>query len=76
MSGYEDLLMMNHLYCVTVFTHMVTCHQEETLNYKFKHKKASKCLSDVDRVVQWVVQKSIVGSQLTKGSNVFTHYRS
>ena len=29
---------------------MVSCHQEEALNYKFKHKKASKSLGRVDWV--------------------------
>ena len=31
---------------------MVSCHHEEALNYKFKHKKTNKFLSDVDRVAQ------------------------
>ena len=41
---------------VRVFTHMVSCHHEEALKYKFKHKRANKSLSDVDRVAQWLKQ--------------------
>ena len=35
---------------------MVICHHEEALNYNFKHKRANKSLSDVDRVAQWLKQ--------------------
>ena len=39
-----------------MFTHMVSCHHEEILNYKFKHKRANKTSSDVDWVAQWLKQ--------------------
>ena len=35
-----------------VFTHMVRCHPGKALNYKFKHKRAIKSLSGMDRVAQ------------------------
>ena len=38
---------------VRAFTQMVSCHHEEALNYKFKHKRANKYFSDADRVDQW-----------------------
>ena len=37
---------------VGVSTHGVSCHHEETLNYKFKHEKANKSFRSVDRVAQ------------------------
>ena len=66
---------------------MVSCHHNEALNYKFKHKRANKSLKDVDLVAQWLKQKWlnlstdcnqkwIVGSQPTEGPNVSTHYRN
>ena len=36
---------------------MVSCHHNEALNYKFKHKRANKSLKDVDLVAQWLKQK-------------------
>ena len=35
---------------------MVSCHHEEALNYRFKHKRANKSFGDVDRVAQWLKQ--------------------
>ena len=42
---------------VRVFTHMVSHHHEEALNYKFKHKRANKSLNNVD---QWLKQRGSV----------------
>ena len=39
---------------VRVFTRMVSCHHEEALNYKLKHKRANKFNSNVDQVAQWL----------------------
>ena len=70
---------------VRVFTHMVSCHHEEALNYKFKHKRANKSLSDVDRVAQWFTAEYLInqiaiktdcGVATHKGPNICTHYRS
>ena len=49
-------LMILYAYYVTVrvFSHIVNCHLEEALNYKFKNKRANKSVSSVDRVAQWL----------------------
>ena len=70
---------------VKVFTHMVSCHHEEAMNYKFKHERANKSLSDVDRVPQWFTVEYLInqsaiktdcGVATHKGPNICTHYRS
>ena len=66
---------------VRVFTHMVSCHHEEALNYKFNHKRANKSLRDTDRVDHWfnhsthkIAIKMDCGVVIHKGPNVFSHY--
>ena len=70
---------------VRVFTHMVSCDHEEALNYMFKHKRAKKSLSDVDRGAQWFTVEYLInqisikadcGVATHKGPNICTHYRS
>ena len=67
---------------VRMFTHMVSCHHEEALNFKFKHKRANKSLSDVDRVAQCFKLSNQIAIKTNcrvathKGPNICTHYRS
>ena len=74
-----------HLKNVRVFTHMVSCHHEEALYYKFKYNRANKSLSDVDRVAQWLTVQYVINQIAVKtdcwvathkGPNICTHYRS
>ena len=64
---------------IRALTPTVSCHHEETLNYKFKHKTANKSLSDAD---QWISGSSTqaikmdCGVATHKWPNVFSHYRS
>ena len=70
---------------VRVFTHMVSCHHDEALNFKLKHKRANKSLSDVDRLAQWFTAEYLInqiaiktdcGVATNKGPNICSHYRS
>ena len=70
---------------VRVFTHMKSYHQEEALSYKFKHKRADKSLSDVDRVPELFTAEYLInqiaittdcGVATHKGPNICTHNRS
>ena len=80
-----ELSLKLKLIGLRVFTHMVSCHHEEVLNYKFEHKRANKSLSDVDRIDQWftaaeylinqIAIKTDCGVATHKGPNVSTHYR-
>ena len=54
---------------VRVLTHMVSCHHKEALNYKFKHKRADKSLSDADRVDQWVTATEYQINQIAITTN-------
>ena len=38
---------------VRAFTHMVSCHHEEALNYKFKHKRTNKSFSFAEQWLPW-----------------------